>query len=80
MSEVGKAVRAPYWSEMPDNTKIEELKRELQRTQQQVKDLCGFVKMLLRHEHSGEHIVQPITINSCEEECGNLYFRVHDFK
>ena len=80
MSEVGKAVRAPYWSEMPDTTKIEELKRELQRTQQQVKDLCGFVKMLLRHEHSGEHIVQPITINSCEEECGNLYFRVHDFK
>ena len=53
MIEAGKASRAPNWSEMSDDIKIEELKRELQRTQRQVKDLCGFVRMLLRHEHSG---------------------------
>jgi len=80
MSELEKAKRALYWSEMTDNMKIEELKKELHRTQQQVKDLCSFIKMLSRHEHSGGHIVQPITINSCEEECGNLFFRVHEFK
>jgi len=80
MIEAGKASRVPYWSEMQDNIKIEELKRELQRTQRQVKDLCGFVRRLLRHEHSGGHIVQPIITNSCEEECGSLYFRVHEFK
>ena len=80
MIEVGKANSAARWSEMSDNIKIEELKRELQRTQRQVKDLCGFVGMLSRHEHIGGHIVQPITTNSCEEECGSLYFRLHEFK
>lgn len=75
-----KASRAPMWDEMSDGVKIEELKRELQRTQRQVKDLCGFVKVLLRHEHAGNRLVQPINNNSYgEEDSGNLYFRVHDF-
>jgi len=82
MSELGncKVSRAPMWNEMSDSTKVEELKRELQRTQRQVKDLCVFVKVLLRHEHSGTRLVQPINNNSCQEEdSGSLYFRVHDF-
>lgn len=82
MSELGscKERRPAYWSEMSDSTKVEELKKELQRTQHQVKYLCGFVKVLLCHEHVGDRLVHPIDNNSCEEDGGSLYFRAHEFK
>jgi len=70
MSEVEKAKRAMYWSEMSDNIKIEELKKKLQRIQRQVKDLCGYVKTLLQHEHSSGRIVYSITINSLKRNVG----------
>ena len=73
-----KAQREKYWSEKDDTGKIDELKRELQRTQRQVQELCACVKALLQHEHIGHSIVRPL--HCYGEEAGNLYFRVHEFK
>ena len=79
--EKGKAMREATWEEYDEQHKIEKLKKELKRTQRQVKDLCGFVKVLLRHEHNGKRLVQPINQNSqCEEDGGSLYFHVDEFR
>ena len=76
-----KPMRNKTWEECDEPQKIEKLKNELMRTQQQVKDLCNFAKVLLRHEHNGTRLVQPINQNSnCEEDGGNLYFRANEFK
>lgn len=75
------ACRKKEWSEKSVGEQVEELKRELYRTQCQVKSLCQYVGVLLKHEHSGNHIVRPIVMsNDCEEDSGSLYFRINDFK
>lgn len=76
-----KPCREKYWSEKSVGEQVEELKRELLRTQQQVFDLCSYTKALLQHEHNGNKIVRPLTMsNAGEEDCGGLFFRVHKFR
>jgi hypothetical protein len=85
--EIGKnykspAVREKYFSEMEVPDKVEVLRRELERTQKQVKDLCGFVAILLKHVHVDGKIFQPVRTSDMQdqaEESAGLWFRVHKF-
>lgn len=72
-----KPMREKYFSEKDDTGKIDELKRELQRTQRQVKELSDLMEVMLQHIHIGNQLVRPVNCHG--EERGNMYFRVHEF-
>lgn len=88
MSESGgsykpMATREKYFSEMEVPDRVDVLRRELERTQRQVKDLCGLLSVLARHIHVGGKMFQPIQmLTGQNEHCegDGLSFRVHKFQ
>ena len=76
MNDESKCCREKYFSEKNDTEKIEELKRELVRTQRQVKDISHCLRLLSTHSHKGDVVVTPILTSNHDGEV----FRVHNFE
>jgi len=71
--------RSKYWQEMNNEEKIEKLKNELFRSQQQIKKLSDFCNILFEHEHLNNHVVIKIQ-DPNNESYGVFCFRVEKFK
>jgi uncharacterized protein (DUF342 family) len=75
-----RAMREKHWGEKNDSEKIEKLKNELIRTQNQVKRICDSMALLQNHFHASDQTLAVRVKNANEESCGGFYFRVEEFK
>ena len=80
VSESKGCVREKYWGEKTDSEKIEKLKNELIRTQNQLKKVCDSMALLQHHFHASDQTLSVRIKNANEESYGGFYFRVEEFK
>ena len=72
--------RPNYYSELDVLGKIEFLKQELLRTQNQLKELVDFVRGFRNHKHLEGQIVVPLSHTQECEQSISFYFRVGSFE
>lgn len=71
MEEEHKPSREKYWSELDADGKIERMRQEVRRAQNQLVEAQENIRQLLQHSHSGSDIVIPLKRPSED------YYRFH---